>query len=457
MENLTFNSSEDQMDITQYKASLLAIHSVLFVLIVVGNVCVLSAIAISGQGRKTRMNFFIMHLAIADLSVGFFYVALEIAMVTSHHKWIAGIAICKLLKFSQALVMYASTYMLVSLSIDRFDAIARPMKFSRKAFRARLLVCTSWLMAAVFSIPSLILFETKAMPKANNATMCVIHLVHGWMWQTYMTLIFFACFVIPAMVIAVCYIVIAVIIWKKSKAMEAGSDSMCNLRDGQAFSADYNPSRCGVTGSVIHQAKIRTIKMTFIIVTAFIICWSPYFIIALLQVYGVLVHDKHENRMIIVLLEILAPLNSAINPLIYGVFSTRICGNLRQVPIFNGFIKRLQCCKTQRKLSHRYSRSASENGQSNNGPVNRKVEKHVSKSKCIPENDTIVTLLRTNSDQSKQQHVSFTQPLTNGNHATSSKVKGYRRPSGLPLVKRHMTEEENILLKSLTRKLKKVP
>ena len=48
-----------------------------------------------------------------------------------------------------------------------------------------------------------------------------------------MTLIFFACFVIPAMVIAVCYIVIAVIIWKKSKAMEAGSDSMCNLRDGQ--------------------------------------------------------------------------------------------------------------------------------------------------------------------------------------------------------------------------------
>jgi hypothetical protein len=28
----------------------------------------------------------------------------------------------------------------------------------------------------------------------------------------------------------------------------------------------------------------------------------------------------------------------------------------RQVPIFNGFIKRLQCCKTQRRLSHRYSR-----------------------------------------------------------------------------------------------------
>ena len=49
-------------------------------------------------------------------------------------------------------------------------------------------------------------------------------------------------------------------------------------------------------------------------------------------------HDKHENRMIIGLLEILAPLNSAINPLIYGVFSTRICGNLRFVLLLSSLI-----------------------------------------------------------------------------------------------------------------------
>jgi uncharacterized membrane protein YhdT len=59
-----------------------------------------------------------------------------------------------------------------------------------------------------------------------------VQIVYCFMFsfQTYMTLIFFACFLIPAMVIAVCYIVIAVIIWKKSKAMEEGSGTMCNLR-----------------------------------------------------------------------------------------------------------------------------------------------------------------------------------------------------------------------------------
>ena len=40
----------------------------LFVFIVFGNTCVLIAIGLSETGRKTRMNFFIMNLAIAGKS-----------------------------------------------------------------------------------------------------------------------------------------------------------------------------------------------------------------------------------------------------------------------------------------------------------------------------------------------------------------------------------------------------
>lgn len=52
-------------------------------------------------------------------------------------------------------------------------------------------------------------------------------------FQLYFTLVFLACFLIPGIIIAVCYTLIAVIIWKKSKAIEEGSDAMCSLRDGQ--------------------------------------------------------------------------------------------------------------------------------------------------------------------------------------------------------------------------------
>lgn len=62
--------------------------------------------------------------------------------------WNAGNAACKIVKFSQVIndlymgilfsekihfqvvVTYASTYVLVALSIDRYDAIRHPMKFS---------------------------------------------------------------------------------------------------------------------------------------------------------------------------------------------------------------------------------------------------------------------------------------------------------------------------------------
>lgn len=44
--------------------------------------------------------------------------------------WRAGNIACKIIRFLQACVTYSSTYVLVALSIDRYDAITHPMNFS---------------------------------------------------------------------------------------------------------------------------------------------------------------------------------------------------------------------------------------------------------------------------------------------------------------------------------------
>lgn len=44
--------------------------------------------------------------------------------------WRAGDIACKVIRFLQACVTYSSTYVLVALSIDRYDAITHPMNFS---------------------------------------------------------------------------------------------------------------------------------------------------------------------------------------------------------------------------------------------------------------------------------------------------------------------------------------
>uniref|UniRef100_T1I6Z1 G_PROTEIN_RECEP_F1_2 domain-containing protein n=1 Tax=Rhodnius prolixus TaxID=13249 RepID=T1I6Z1_RHOPR len=60
----------------------------------------------------------------------------------------------------------------------------------------------------------------------------------------------------------------------------------------------------------------------------FIVCWSPYFIFDLLQVYGY-VPTTQTNIAVASFVQSLAPLNSAANPLIYCLFSTRICRGIR--------------------------------------------------------------------------------------------------------------------------------
>ncbi|WAR09682.1 CCAPR-like protein [Mya arenaria] len=81
----------------------LVVLNVLFLMIVLGNTCVLVAIYMSEKGIKTRMNYLMMHLAVADLTVGLFHLTADIVerwLVV----WYGGAALCKIIKFLQVLL-----------------------------------------------------------------------------------------------------------------------------------------------------------------------------------------------------------------------------------------------------------------------------------------------------------------------------------------------------------------
>ncbi|KAF2352127.1 G protein-coupled receptor rhodopsin-like, partial [Trinorchestia longiramus] len=111
-----------------YEAEQFAVLWLLLLSIVIGNTAVIVALRLS-KARKSRTNFFIMHLALADLSVGLISVLTDLAWKTTVG-WYAGNVICKIVRFAQTVVTYSSTYVLVALSIDRYDAITHPMNFS---------------------------------------------------------------------------------------------------------------------------------------------------------------------------------------------------------------------------------------------------------------------------------------------------------------------------------------
>ncbi|XP_019867076.2 cardioacceleratory peptide receptor [Aethina tumida] len=312
-----------------YKTEQLTILWALFAMIVLGNSAVLIALIVS-KSRKSRMNFFIRHLALADLSVGLINVSTDIAWRITV-AWHAGNILCKFIRFLQTVVIYSSTYVLVALSIDRYDAITHPMNFSGSWKRARVLVILAWALSIFFALPTAYLFEEKSI---DGLSQCWIDL-KDWQWKVYMTLVSLALFVVPALIISACYAVIVWTIWSKSKILipvghvpiRQNDDLIDRIPRHQFYSDDHDSRRASSRG-IIPRAKIKTVKMTFVIVFVFVLCWSPYIVFDLLQVYGY-IPKTQTNIAIATLIQSLAPLNSAANPVIYCLFSTHVCRNLR--------------------------------------------------------------------------------------------------------------------------------
>ncbi|XP_041976535.1 cardioacceleratory peptide receptor-like [Aricia agestis] len=322
---------------------------VLFVLIVVLNASVIAALLCT-NARKSRMNFFIVQLAIADLFVGLIYVFVDIIQKITI-AWLAGEIMCKLVKFLQAVVMYASTYVLVALSIDRCDAITNPMNFSGSWIRARGLIVSAWLISVIFSIPLLILYEVK---EVQGQLQCWIELGSPQKWQVWMTLVSVMIFVLPAVAIAACYVVIVWTIWTKSKAVVMSPPINKSTKKRKSDVECDPESRRASSRGLIPRAKIKSVKMTFVIVFVFVLCWSPYIVFDLLQVYKQ-IPITQTNLAIATLIQSLAPLNSAANPLICCMFSPHIYISLRRVPPYSW----LWCLRRRRARGTVRSRSDS--------------------------------------------------------------------------------------------------
>jgi len=327
MDNCSVISDGDSDDPEPYyyrTEQLVTLYTLLFV-IIMGNVVVILSLGCIRR-RKSRMNFFILHLAFADLSVGLFSVVPDIAWKFAV-SWEAGLLACKLIKFCQLVVTYGSTYVLVALSVDRYDAITHPMRFNRSYNRAKWLVLSAWLTSIVFSVPILFFFdlhETK-----DYGTQCWIDFTEAWQWQVYMSLVSLSIFIVPAVIIAVCYTTITVTIWRRGRIMQPPLVTYAILprvplteARRQRIALDDAENRRTSSRGLIPKAKVKTIKMTFVIIFVFVICWSPYIVFDLLQVFGLLPQAQSNATIAAAtFIQSLAPLNSAANPIIYCLFS----------------------------------------------------------------------------------------------------------------------------------------
>lgn len=73
------------------------------------------------------MNFYIFHLSIADIYVSLGNVLTMLLWRQNNNIFFGGDLMCRLVVYVQIVSVYYSTYVLIAMSIDRYEAICKPL------------------------------------------------------------------------------------------------------------------------------------------------------------------------------------------------------------------------------------------------------------------------------------------------------------------------------------------
>lgn len=324
------NSTElpDNLRFTDESVVIVTVYAALFVVAAAGNLTVFVPL-FRNRHRKSRINLMIMHLAVADLIVTFFTILLEIGWRVTV-QWIAGEVACKVFLFLRAFGLYLSSMVLVCVSLDRYFAILHPLKVNDAQRRGKIMLAFAWIISAICSAPQSVVFRVQKHPQYENFTQCVTFLFftesRPEQRMAYNIFCMLGMYVVPLVIIIFAY---SRIIWKISKKSKETRDGL-QSEIGQTGGRPHL-RRSDVTN--IEKARSRTLRMTTIIVIAFILCWTPYVVITMWFMF-----DERSARSVDSRLHgaffVFAVSNSCVNPLVYGTYAInkrdcRSCWSLR--------------------------------------------------------------------------------------------------------------------------------
>ncbi|XP_067282509.1 gonadotropin releasing hormone receptor 1 [Pseudorasbora parva] len=279
---------------------------VLFIFAAISNLSVLISVT-RGRGRRlaSHLRPLIASLASADLVMTFVVMPLD-AIWNITVQWYAGNAMCKLLCFLKLFAMHSSAFILVVVSLDRHHAILHPLEALDAGRRNRRMLLAAWILSILLASPQLFIFRAiKA--EGVDFVQCVTHGSFQQRWQetAYNMFHFVTLYVFPLLVMSFCYTRILVEINRQMPRGKGKGGEPCLRRSGT---------------DIIPKARMKTLKMTIIIVASFVVCWTPYYLLGIWYWF--------QPRMLHLMPEyvhhalfVFGNLNTCCDPVIYGFFT----------------------------------------------------------------------------------------------------------------------------------------
>ncbi|KAJ8791665.1 hypothetical protein J1605_020387 [Eschrichtius robustus] len=283
------------------------VFALIFLLGTVGNGLVLAVLLQPGlsawQEPGSTTDLFILNLAVADLCFILCCVPFQAAIYTLD-AWLFGALVCKAVHLLIYLTMYASSFTLAAVSVDRYLAVRHPLRSRalRTPRNARAAVGLVWLLAAVFSAPYLSYYGTV---RYGALELCV----PAWEDARRRALdvaTFAAGYLLPVAVVSLAYGRTLRFLW----------------------------AAVGPAGAAAAEARRRATgragRAMLAVAALYALCWGPHHALILCFWYGRFAFSPATYACRLAS-HCLAYANSCLNPLVYALASRHFRARLRRL------------------------------------------------------------------------------------------------------------------------------
>ncbi|MEE6517843.1 hypothetical protein FKM82_028354, partial [Ascaphus truei] len=287
--------------------------SFIFTMALAGNSIVLNNIY-NSKDKKKKINFLFTHLSLADLYFSLMSLFSQMIRELLKDEWMAGDVACRLFKVLQISGLMASSNIIAVVGLERHHVI---MKTLRKPLPTRCLAAAGWLLALLLSTPQAFVFKAS---NTGQGSRCqnIFGELPKWHLKAYIMYSSVTVFFLPFCILTLSCSHILWDSWKKGKKAKSPKHQHGRY-DPQLNQLSKKPPRLVATNTCVPRAKLRTLKMTRVIIILFIVCRLPYFIVEMKVAFGTVTALDYK---VMAMLGLFLVANSAVNPYVYLFFKT---------------------------------------------------------------------------------------------------------------------------------------
>jgi len=283
-------TQDSELMTADLRALKLTLYVIIFLVSAVGNSLVCTVI-LRRKKMKTVTNYFILNLAIADLTLTCICIPFDIPVQEMNNKWPYGALLCKVIYPLQTSALFASIYTLTAVSLSRYWAINHPLRQQLTIKNAKWIIFGIWIASLISVTP-----YTSVLKKNDESGQCDENWPSASARKTYTACLFVFEYLFPLTVIAGAYVSIG---WELAR----------RARNGNRYLQDLQAD----------EAK-KVVRMLKVVTLMFAVCVLPTNVMWLWLDFGnAAQYDKFWD--LVAFCNIITFANSAANPICYTILN----------------------------------------------------------------------------------------------------------------------------------------